>query len=75
MVGRTQEGEYNMGKLSSKCNYVTCPRGHKVFIVWSKDRNCFAFTCDECNQHSLRAVSAHGVIEIKVTNIDPWGLH
>ena len=53
-------------KSSSAANYVTCPNGHKIFVVWSDDRQCFAFTCDECQQHSMVAVSVHGTIEIRV---------
>ncbi len=52
--------------MSEKANYVTCPRGHKVFLIWSDLVQCFAFTCDECEQHSTRAVTVHGVIEITI---------
>jgi len=48
------------------CNYVTCPAGHKIFVVWSPEKNRFAFTCDECGTHSVRAVSLQGVIEVKI---------
>ena len=50
--------------MSEKANYVTCPNGHKVFVIWSNQLQRFGFTCDECNQHSLRAVSVHGTIEV-----------
>lgn len=49
-----------------KCNYITCPNGHKVYVIWSPELQRFGFTCDTCEQHSLRAVSAHGVIEVKI---------
>jgi len=52
--------------MKEKANYITCPRGHKVYVIWSDQKQCFGFTCDECDQHSLRAVSMHGVIEITV---------
>ena len=48
------------------CKYVTCPKGHKVFVIWSPERKRFAFTCDECEQHSEHAMSEHGFIEIKL---------
>lgn len=51
-----------------KANYVTCPKGHKVFVIWSPMLRRFGFTCEECNQHSLRAVSMHGAIEIKIVS-------
>ncbi len=51
---------------TEKANYVTCPQGHKVYVIWSPMMRKFGFTCDECQQHSLHAVSEHGVIEIRV---------
>lgn len=48
------------------CPYVTCPKGHKVFVIWSNELQKFGFTCDECEQHSLRAVSIYGVIEVTI---------
>lgn len=51
---------------SEICQYVTCPKGHKVFVVWSDEKQCFAFTCDDCDQHSLRAVSMHGTIQVAI---------
>jgi hypothetical protein len=51
---------------NEKANYVTCLKGHKIFVIWSPKRKCFGFTCDQCDKHSARAVSEHGVIEIKV---------
>ena len=54
--------------MNEAANYVTCPKGHKVCVVWSPELQKFGFTCDECNQHSLRAVSVHGVIEIKIVD-------
>lgn len=45
-------------------NYVTCAKGHKVFVIWSPSRQCFGFTCDQCDQHSLTAISLQGHIKI-----------
>jgi len=44
------------------CNYITCEKGHKVFVIWSESRQCFGFTCDECDQHSETAISMHGLV-------------
>jgi hypothetical protein len=52
--------------LKEKANYITCPKGHKVFVIWSNELQRFGFTCDECNNHSLRAVSIHGTIEVTI---------
>jgi hypothetical protein len=52
--------------MKERVNYVTCPLGHKIYIIWSNEHQCFGFTCDECEQHSLRAVSAHGTIEVNI---------
>lgn len=52
--------------MKEKANYVTCPDGHKVFVIWSPELQRFGFTCDECEEHSLVAVSMHGVIEVTV---------
>jgi hypothetical protein len=52
--------------MNEKANYVTCPKGHKIFVVWSEQLRKFGFTCDECEEHSLRAVSMHGTIEIRL---------
>lgn len=46
--------------------YVTCTQGHKLWVIWSDDLQRFAFTCDECEIHFLRAVSAHGLIEVRI---------
>lgn len=51
---------------TEKANYVTCPIGHKVYVIWSDQKQRFAFTCDECEQHSENAVSAHGTVEVVV---------
>lgn len=52
--------------MGEKANYVTCPKGHKVYVIWSEARQKFAFTCDECNQHSDRAISVNGLIEVRI---------
>jgi hypothetical protein len=52
--------------MSEEANYITCPVGHKVFVIWSPKLQRFGFTCDECGQHSLRAVSLHGTIEVTI---------
>ena len=52
--------------MNEKANYITCPEGHKVFVIWSPELQRFGFTCDVCENHSLRAVSVHGVIEVRV---------
>jgi hypothetical protein len=49
-----------------KANYVTCPEGHKAFIVWLESKQCFAFTCDECLETSRKAMTGHGIISIKM---------
>jgi predicted nucleic acid-binding Zn ribbon protein len=52
--------------MGEKTNYVTCPKGHKVYVVWSPMRKVFAFTCDECGEHSEKAFSEFGLISIRV---------
>jgi hypothetical protein len=47
-----------------RAKYVTCARGHKVFVIWSDARQMFAFTCEQCNQHSDVALSEHGAVRI-----------
>lgn len=54
--------------MGDKANYITCPQGHKVYVIWSDQRKTFGFTCDECGQHSERAISLHGLIEIRLVN-------
>jgi len=54
--------------MREKANYVTCPNGHKIFVIWSTELQRFGFTCDECGQHSLKAVSLHGTIEVKIVS-------
>jgi hypothetical protein len=49
-----------------KGHYVTCVQGHKMSIVWVPDKDCYAFTCEECNMITPVAETIHGVIEIKV---------
>lgn len=48
------------------CNYVTCAQGHKMYVIWSPERKRFAFTCEECNVHSERAISLYGLIEVRI---------
>ncbi len=55
--------------MTEKVNYITCPLGHKVFVIWSPELERFGFTCEECEQHSLRAVSIHGTIEVTVVRL------
>jgi hypothetical protein len=40
-----------------RANYITCPKGHKVYVIWSPMHKRFGFTCDECDQHSMVAAS------------------
>jgi hypothetical protein len=49
-------------------NYITCAKGHKVFVVWSPQFQKFAFTCDECDEHSVRAISpmTGHVVEVRI---------
>lgn len=35
-------------------------------MVWSDARQKFAFTCDECGEHSDRAISVQGLIEVRI---------
>jgi hypothetical protein len=51
--------------MSEKANYVTCPKGHKVYVIWSEQRQKFGFTCDECGEHSEVAISPKGAIRIQ----------
>lgn len=47
-----------------KANYITCPKGHKIFVIWSSQRQSFGFTCDECGEHSEIGISVYGPIRI-----------
>lgn len=49
-------------------NYITCPKGHKVFVVWSEELKSFGFTCDVCEQHSKVAYSpmTGHIVKIKI---------
>jgi hypothetical protein len=47
-----------------KANYVTCTKGHKLYIVWVPDRQCYAFTCDECEIITPVAEAVNGVLEV-----------
>jgi REP element-mobilizing transposase RayT len=46
--------------------YVTCPKDHKVYVVWVPDKQRFGFTCDECEEISGTAISVAGQIRIQV---------
>lgn len=54
--------------VSEKANYVTCSKGHKVYVIWSPMFKKYGFTCDECNTHSLQAVAPENnhIIKIKI---------
>jgi hypothetical protein len=41
---------------SEKANYITCPKGHKAFVIWSPRFKKYGFTCDECETHSAVAL-------------------
>lgn len=58
-----------------KANYVTCPQGHKIYVIWSPERRRFGFTCDVCNEHSevaLSPMTGH-VLQIKIKGRMPKG--
>lgn len=49
-------------------NYVTCPKGHKLFVIWSPQFKKYAFTCDECREHSVHGwspVTGH-IIDVRI---------
>lgn len=54
--------------VTEKARYITCPKGHKVWVIWSPRFNKFAFTCDECEEHSVRALSpvTGHLVEIRI---------
>ena len=52
--------------MNEICNYVTCPRGHKVYVIWSEMRQQFGFTCEICDEHSGRAISVQGLVEVRL---------
>lgn len=54
--------------MTEKANYITCPKGHKTYVIWSPRFKKFAFTCDECQEHSVRAWSpmTRHVVEIRI---------
>lgn len=54
--------------VTEKANYITCPLGHKIFVIWSPMLKEYGFTCEECKEHSLRALSLENkeVLQIKV---------
>ena len=33
--------------MTEAANYITCPVGHKVFVIWSPELQRFGFTCDD----------------------------
>jgi hypothetical protein len=41
-------------------------KGHKVFVIWSDEKQCFGFTCEECNEHSEAALSVHGLVKCEL---------
>lgn len=53
---------------SESANYITCPKGHKVYVIWSSQFKKFAFTCDECEEHSVRAASpmTGHIVEVRI---------
>lgn len=54
--------------VAEKANYITCPKGHKVFVIWSPRFKKFGFTCEECDEHAVRAfspMSGH-VVEVRI---------
>lgn len=54
--------------VSEKANYITCPQGHKVYVIWSPRFKKFGFTCDECGEHAVRAWSSDTghLVEIRI---------
>lgn len=55
---------------TESANYVTCPHGHKLYVIWSPRFQRFGFTCDECEQHSVRAISpmTGHVVEVRIVS-------
>lgn len=47
-------------------DYIMCPKGHKMFVVWVPAKNQFAFTCDECLEISPLAASVHGTVGFRI---------
>lgn len=49
-------------------NYITCVKGHKIYVIWSPQFKKFGFTCDECGTHSVRAMSpmTGHLIEVRI---------
>lgn len=54
--------------VSEKANYITCPQGHRVYVIWSPQFKKFGFTCEECNEHAVRAFSpmTGHVVEVRI---------
>ena len=50
--------------IKESANYVTCPFGHKLCVIWSPIKNMFAFTCDVCGVHFEYAISEQGTVKI-----------
>jgi len=60
------------------CNYVCCPLGHKLGVVWSASRQMFCFTCDTCEINLTVGLGPHGACfivrvpaEIAITKVGP----
>ena len=54
--------------VSEKANYITCPKGHRVYVIWSPRFKKFGFTCEECDEHSVRAISPMSghIVEVRI---------
>ena len=54
--------------VSEQARYITCPKGHKVYVIWSPRFKKFGFTCDECGEHAVRALEPMGsyVVEVRI---------
>lgn len=54
--------------VSESANYITCPKGHKVYVIWSPQFKKFGFTCDECQEHAVRAWSPQSghLVEVRI---------
>jgi len=61
--------------VKTKANYITCQRGHKVFVIWDPQLKVFGFTCDVCDVHMLQAMSIEGLVKIvRVDEGEPRGI-
>jgi predicted nucleic acid-binding Zn ribbon protein len=52
--------------MREQANYVTCPFGHKLCVIWSPMKQVFAFTCDTCECHFEYAATEQGRVKIIV---------